>query len=248
MKFIQRLTAFIHKIDVLINTPRPNYGSTRCTNINMLLMHLCDFNREQYCYILQWLAYPLRHPGAKMCYGLVINGEQNTGLNLFFQHVAVAVHQGHARIVHAGVLSDRLQNIVAAPLVVVDGAITARTIERVKVLMASESVSVKRKDYPVRSVSNGMNFILLSGDMNMLPAAGMARRFMVMEAPPARDRAFYQAVESEIKDGGIDAFRDFLRRGIDMDGFNETTVPPGFERAAPSEPKAGSLRLVREPA
>lgn len=245
--FFRSIKNWIHKISVVINTPllKP---SVHCTNINMLLMHLCDFNQAHYRYILQWLAYPLKNPGAKMCYGLVINGGQGTGKNMFFQHVAVPLYNGLAHIVHADALSDRFKNWAGSPLVVVDGNITQRAMARVKGLITSKSLIIESKGQPPREMANQMNFVFLTGDINPIPLAYADRRFMVLEAPPARERAFYQAIAHEIKNGGVDEFRQFLLRHVDLTGFNETTRPPGLDRADVNEYRAASAHAAREAA
>jgi hypothetical protein len=246
--FLTSLKNFIRHIGVLIGAPRPRQFSPHCTNINMLLMHLCDFNQLHYSYILQWLAYPLRNPGAKMCYGLVIKGGQGTGKNMFFQNVAVPLYEGKARIVHADVLSDRFNCWAGAPLVVIDSTLTARALARVKALMTSKSLIIESRSQPPREMANRMNFIFLSGDFNPPRLERDNRRFMILETPPAREHAFYQAVAHEIKNGGVDAFREFLLHGIDMAGFNETTQPPGFERGDANEYRAGSAHAAQEAA
>ena len=158
------------------------------------------------------------------------------------------MHQGAGRLVHTSALASRFNHTWAgAPLLVADGSISNEAMTKVKALMTSPSIVVDRKGEPSRWAPNRMNFVFLTGARNPL-RSGTDRRFMVLEAPPARENVFYQAIEAEIKNGGVDAFRDFLLRGIDMDGFNETTVPPGFERADPSEVRAGSLHLVKETA
>ena len=43
---------------------------------------------EVLSFVLNWLAYPLQHPGAKMATALVIHGPQGTGKNLFFEAYA----------------------------------------------------------------------------------------------------------------------------------------------------------------
>ena len=248
MNLIQRLTSIIHTIGVKISTPpaAPVRISAHCTNIDVLLMHLCDFDRERYSYILRWLAYPLRNPGAKMRYGLAIKGEEGTGMSLFFRDVAVALHQGDGRAIHADALNSTFNHSWAgAALVVVNGKVARHALERMKTLMTSDSVIVYRAHEPARWVPNRMNFIFTSGDVDFLPVV-TGRRFMVVEAPPAREKAFYQAVASEIKDGGVDAFRDYLLHGIDMAGFNETTIPPGLERAPYA--RRHPMHMAKEPA
>lgn len=230
-EFFRRLSSWMHRISVIISTPppRPVRVSAHCTNINMLLMHLCDFDADSYSYVLQWLAYPLRNPGAKMSYGIVVNGNgYRSGTSLFFQHVAVSLHQGNAKIIHSSQLDDRYKSWATAPLVVVDGSATQRAMDIVKGLMAADNLLINRKGQLPALAENRMNFVFLSDDINSRRRSLAARRFMVIDAPPARERVFYQAIAHEIENGGVDAFRDYLMHGIDMDGFNETTLPPGL--------------------
>lgn len=244
--FIRRLARFAHKISVIISTPpaRPLRVSSHCTNINMLLMHLCDFDDKRYSYVLQWLAYPLKHPGAKMSYGLVVSGGEGTGKKLFFHDVALALHRGKGRIIHATRLSDHLAGCLDSSLVVIDGNFTQRTVARVKALMTSKSVTIEAGATQLpREIPNQINFAFLSGDTNPICDFGGSRRFMIIDAPPRRERCFYQAIRHEIKNGGVDAFRDYLMHGIDLEGFNESTLPPGLrDDPVPSTHAAKAIR------
>jgi putative DNA primase/helicase len=247
--FMTRSHSMLTALRALIGSvpPATPHISAHCTNIHMLLMHLCDFDRVRYAYILKWLAYPLRHPGAKMRYGLAIKAEKGTGASLFFHQVALALHQGAGRAIDIGHFGDQFnEQWAGAPLLLVDGFPQVLTAH-LKSLLTSETITIRRKGKTFMEVPNHMNFIFLSGAHHALPA-GTDRRFMVLETPPRREALFYQAVASEIKDGGVDAFRYFLMHGIDLGGFNETTIPPGFERTEPSEVCAESLHLAKEAA
>lgn len=239
-----RFNSFVRDLGAILFTPAAPRPTPHCTNINMLLMHLCDFNADHYSYILQWLAYPLRNPGAKMCYGLIINGDTGTGTNLFFQHVAAMLYDGQARVIHADALSARFTNWVGAPLVVIDGNVTQRAVARIKGLMTAATVNIARKGEQ-RTERNRMNFVFLSGAGNWVRAEVADRRFLIVEAPPAREKVFYQAVQYEIQNGGIDAFREYLMRGIDMEGFNETTMPPGLSRFGTNRTRTAASHDIR---
>ena len=96
----------------------------------------------------------------------------------------------------------------------------------VPVGVAAENFTIQRMDHAPRVVPNRLNFIYVTSSPDFLPADVGNRRFTVIEVPPARQRAFYQAVAHEIAEGGAEAFRDYLMHGLDMGTFNERTLPP----------------------
>lgn len=228
---LKHLSTFIRAIYRMIagTAPTTPHISASCTNINMLLMHLCDFDQERYCYILKWLAYPLRNPGARMRYGMAINVTPGTRVSLFFNQVALALHQGAGRSIDINRFRDhRKADWADAPLLLVDGGMRLAEAH-IKSFITADTITVREAGKVFKTIPNRMNFIFISGSGDFLDQSD-TRRSMVLDTPPPRERLFYQAAASTIKDGGVDAFRHFLMHGIDMGGFNETTIPPGFER------------------
>lgn len=226
---LKPISTFIRAIVRMVagTPPKAPYVSANCTNINMLLMHLCDFDRERYNYVLRWLAYPLRNPGAKMCYGLAVNAIEGTGVSLFFQDVAVALHQGAARSIDINRFRDHHNSQWAgAPLLLVDGA-RQQFASFIKSTMTTDVITVRGPGKVFRVMPNNMNFVFVSSVPDCFTGSDN-RRFMVLDTPPPRERVLYQAVATEIKDGGVEAFRHFLMHGIDLGGFNETTIPPTY--------------------
>ena len=208
----------------------PAAGAARpghCGNILVLLAHLCDMDHDMQLYVLRWLAYPLRNPGAKMSTALVFNGGQGSGKSLFFKYVAAAMYDENAAMIRPNDLHSKFNYwAVGANLVVVDGDYAPRHLERMKAFHAAESFMITLKGHEPRSVVNRLNFVYLSDQEDFLPKDAGSRRFVVVEVPPARPRGFYEAIAYEIANGGVDAFRDYLMRGLDMSDFNENTLPP----------------------
>lgn len=210
---------------------QPHQQPTHCGNINALLLHLCDFDYELHGWVLQWLAYPLRNPGAKMERGLIVNGGEGTGKTLFFEHVIASLYGDAAR--HIG--ERRLASVFspwmpAARYVVVEGILSRRCVPTLKYLVSSQFVTIEQKGKEPYTVENEMNFVFLSGSDNFLPPSLNERRFVVIEAPPKREPRFYRAVADEINNGGVDVFRDYLVHHLDMDGFHQYTKPPASAR------------------
>lgn len=202
-----------------------------CGNILTLLAHLCDMDDDLQLYVLRWLAYPLRNPGAKMSTALVFNGGQGSGKNLFFNHVAAALYGDNAANIQPNDLYGKFNYwAVSANLVVVDGDYAPRHLERMKVFHAAEAFVITLQGHPPCTVANRLNFVYLSDQEDFLPSDAGSRRFVTVEVPPARPRGFYAAIAHEIANGGLDAFRAYLMHGLDMSDFNENTLPPPATR------------------
>lgn len=210
-----------------IAAPPRQVPTAHCSNIDALLVHLCDYDHQLHGWILRWLAYPLRNPGAKMDTCLVINGGQDTGKNLFFDRVMAALYCEGVRSISERALNSSFNAWASgARFVVVSGEFSKRNAARLKALLTGSSVIIEERDKPYRKEANLMNFVFVSGAKDFLRAEYSDRRFFVVEAPPAQVPMFYRAVIAEIENGGIDAFRDYLVHTLDMTGFDEHTPPP----------------------
>ncbi|NML62245.1 hypothetical protein HHL21_14405 [Massilia sp. RP-1-19] len=211
----------------LLTRPAPTRMPSCCVNINALLLHLCDFDHELYGYVLKWLAYPLRHPGAKMNRALIFNGGAGSGKSLFFNRVVTGLYGGEARHVNDSVLTASFNAWAAsARFVLAEDDLTNQAQVTLKRLISSDIVTINGKGVPEYAEPNRMNFVFLSGAADFLPASVGDRRFVVIEVPPARGPLFYRAVRDEIDNGGVDAFREYLMRGIDLGTFDQYTLPP----------------------
>ncbi|MGZ9027352.1 MAG: primase-helicase family protein [Telluria sp.] len=216
-----------------MRNPGPPRMPPQCVNINALLLHLCDFDHEVYAYVLKWLAYPLQRPGARMSRALVFNGGQGSGKDLFFRHVVANLYADSARRLKDSALASVFTPwALGARFVLVDGTFTSKAQDTLKFFLASEVVAINAKGMALRTERNRMNFVFLSNAHDFLPSSVSHRRFAVIEVPPPRQRVFYEAVWAEIHNGGIDAFRSYLRHGIDLGTFDEYTLPPASVRTA----------------
>lgn len=217
---------FVRSVSRIISPARGSM-SAQCVNINALLMHLCDFDQPTYRYIIKWLAYPLQNPGAKMERGILMNGQPGTGSNIFFERVVAAIYGSSARLLHARATDATFNSwVLGAAFVVVDGAATKSAIANLRALITSDSVAVDQKGQEPRVIPNHMNFVLLSHSSDFLPLSTLSRRFFAVEAPPARERLFYDAVLAEIANGGVEAFSRYLKYEVNLEGFNQFSAPP----------------------
>lgn len=205
----------------------PQSPPPHCGNINHLLLHLCDFDYELHAWVLRWLAYPLRNPGAKMERGLIVNGGEGTGKTLFFEHVIARLYGDAARHISErkliGVFSSWMP---AARYVVVEGMLSRRVVHALNHMISSQFVTIEEKGQSAYGAENEMNFVFLADSDNFVPPTLDQRRFVVIEAPPKREPRFYRAVADEINNGGVEVFRDYLLHHLDMEGFTQYSKPP----------------------
>lgn len=209
-------------------TDRSSYRPAGCNNILMLLLHLCDMDEQLQQWVLRWLAYPLRNPGARMSTAIVINGPTGIGINTFFEGVACQLHDTHhviaARQMHYHLFGA---SWARAKLVVVKGRFNVGSHRmRLKELMSADSLIVERSDRTPCTVPNELNFVFTSRYPDLLPEHCADKQFIIIEAPPARQASFYDAIEHEIDHGGVHEFLEYLRRDLDMGDFNADTLPP----------------------
>jgi hypothetical protein len=215
-------------------TDRSAHQPPNFANIRALLLHLCDYNEALCHWVLCWLAYPLRNPGAKMAMGLVVNGEEGTGKSLFFDTIVRRLYGDDGVAVRdASQLHAAFTRWAAGTrLAVFEGKFTKNNAARLKELIAAVAIGYIDANGPRgQTRKTRMNFVFLSTSSEFLPVVESDRRLALLEVPPRQVPRFYLAVRAEIDNGGVDAFREYLMRGLDLRGFDEHTRPP----AAPAQ-------------
>jgi putative DNA primase/helicase len=232
MSNLRRITTFIRGVARIVSVAwgycdRGTRRPVGCNNILTLLLHVCDMDENMRMWILRWTAFQLRNPGAKMRTALVING-QHFGKSVFFKDVLTALFVNRSRVITADQLHDKFTRwaIAACSLVVVHGTYAPRHMARMRAFVTAESFVVEQRGTAPQTRPSHLNFVFLSGSSEFLPADVGGRRFAVIESPPVWQRSFHHAVQDEIKNGGIQAFFEYLVRDLDMATFNESTLPP----------------------
>ncbi len=207
---------------------RPKKGDS--TQIQVLLAHLCDGKEELQMWILRWLAYPLRFPGAKMETSIIMHGDEGSGKNFFFEKVVKAIYGEYGYVIGNAQLESNFNDWASMKLfMVADEVVTRSELKqmkgKLKYLVSGDTVIVNPKGLPEHSEANQMNFVFLSNELQPLALDKTDRRYLVVWTPPALSREFYVGVANEISAGGIEAFYHYLVHELDMGDFNEHTKP-----------------------
>ncbi|NML62255.1 hypothetical protein HHL21_14455 [Massilia sp. RP-1-19] len=209
-------------------TMRPRSGN--CMQIQVLLLHLCDGNHDLATWILRWLAYPLRNPGAKMETSIIMHGDEGSGKNFFFEKVVKTIYGVYGYVIGNAQLEANFNDWASMKLfMVADEVVTRSELKqmkgKLKYLVSGDTIIVNPKGLPEHSEKNQMNFVFLSNELQPLALDKTDRRYLVVWTPPALGREFYEGVWEEIKAGGVEAFYHYLVHELDMGEFNEHTKP-----------------------
>lgn len=201
-----------------------------CSKILDLLSHLCDNNQELMDWILKWIAYPLRHPGAKMTTSIIMHGDEGSGKNLFFEKVVRRIYGTYAGVIGNAQIESQFNEWASRKLFFVcDEVVTRNELKqlkgKLKHMISGDEISINPKNLPERQEANHMNFVFLSNELQPLALDKTDRRYLVVWTPPKKDLSYYKEVADQAYSGGMEAFYHYLMYELDMGDFNEHTKP-----------------------
>lgn len=213
---------------------KPKAGD--CGLIVQLLEHLCsteDGGEEKPLteWVLNWLAYPLQHLGAKMQTALLFHGMPGAGKNLLFKVLRMIYGEYYTEIGQAQLEFFRFNGWGSRKMMVIGNEVISRTELKhsegqLRQWISEPTWQVDEKNLPLREEANHCNFVFLSNFVVPLSLGRRDRRMAVMYTPRQEKPAeFYADVAAQIAAGGAEAFlQQLLTR--DLGDFNEHSKPP----------------------
>lgn len=206
-----------------------------CTPLLELLEHLCgecagtpEAVQAVVDWVLDWLAWPLQHPGAKMSSALVFHGPQGAGKNLFFEAVA-SIYGRYAVVVGQDQLEDKFNDWASQRLFVIGDEVVARAElfhqkNKLKAFITGETIQINTKMMPLRTERNHVNVVFLSNEHQPLALEPDDRRYLVVYTPPRRADDLYDRVAGFLRAGGARVFLHYLL-ARDLSGFGPHVRP-----------------------
>lgn len=209
----------------------PAEGS--CKHLLELLWHLVGADEPLFRWVMQWLAYPIQNPGAKMHSCLVFHGAQGTGKNLFFEAI-MGIYGRYGRIVDQAAVEDKFNDWLSAKLFLIADEVVARSElfhikNKLKSYITGEWVRINPKGMAARDEKNRANLVFLSNEVRPVALEEDDRRHCVVYTPEKLAAEFYERAAAEVKTGGIAALHWFLLHKVDCTGFDVSTKPPWTE-------------------
>ncbi|QRM19547.1 hypothetical protein GBK02_09105 [Dechloromonas sp. TW-R-39-2] len=209
----------------------PKEGS--CDKLLELIEYLCgkeSNSREVFQWLLCWLAYPLQNPGAKMASAVIMHGPQGTGKSTVFQTVA-KIYGDYATVLNQRGLEDKFNSDWSDSklFILAEEVVTRAEMwhikNELKELVTGEWIRINPKNIAAYRQRNQVNICYLSNENQPLPLDNDDRRHLVIYTPPALSEAYYDDVNIELENGGIEAFYHFLIT-LDISAFHPKKRPP----------------------
>jgi putative DNA primase/helicase len=194
-----------------------------------LLEHLCDGDIEIREWVLDWIAYPLQNPGAKMPTSVIMHGDEGSGKNLFWE-IVQAIYGEYGSVVGQDQLESKFNDYLSKKLFIIGDEVLSRQEMRhlkgkLKAMISGKTLQIETKMMPVRPEVNHVNLVFLSNELQPNALDASDRRHLVVWTPPKQERAYYQAVATCADNGGREAFyHAMLAR--DISKFDPFAPPP----------------------
>lgn len=222
--------------DVLLNTwkgwpMKPAAG--QCDVLLDLIAYLCGKEQsgsEVYEWLLSWMAWPLQHPGAKMGSAVIMHGPQGTGKTTVFK-VMCQIYGQYGLVVDQDAIEDKFNSDWGENrLFILAEEIVSRmemwhVKNKLKNLVTGDTIRINPKGLVAYNQKNRLNIVYLSNENQPLPLENDDRRHLVIYTPPALSEQFYDELNAELDNGGVEAFYDFLLRR-DLSDFHPKKRPP----------------------
>jgi len=207
---------------------KPRQGD--CMDLMDLLFHLCNNDVAAYEWALNWIAYPLQNPGAKMRTAIVIHGREGGGKNLFWSAVE-KIYGKYATIITQNELESSFNGWASGKLFIIGNEVVSRQEMFhkkgiIKNLITEPKLQINEKNVPVRYEDNHANMVFFSNVLQPVTPDSGDRRFLILWTPPKLDKSFYKKVADFIhREEGHEIFYQYLLN-LDLGGFDEYTEPP----------------------
>lgn len=207
---------------------KPEKGD--CRLILQHIQRLCGGRSQEYMWLLNWLAYPLQHPGSKMASAVIVHGSEGTGKSITFDEIMGRIYGHYKTTIGQQQLESSFTEWQSKKLFVLAEEVVARSERNqfkgvLKHLVTGSTLQIDQKHMSLRDETNHMNLVFLSNSTIPLELDTGDRRYMVLyvdDVPPAE---YFKALFEEINNGGVEAFFDFLLN-MDLGDFNPHTKPP----------------------
>ncbi len=200
-----------------------------------LLDHLVDGDAVVREWILDWIAYPLQNPGAKMPTSVIMHGDEGSGKNLFWEIVR-DIYGEYGSVVGQDQLEDKFNDWISRKLFIIGDEVLSRQEMRhlkgkLKAMISGKEIKINTKMMPLRSETNHVNMVFLSNELQPNALDATDRRYCVVWTPQKLNQFFYKSVVHCRDIGGTEGFFYALMQR-DLSSFDPFAPPPATKAKA----------------
>lgn len=188
----------------------------QCENIIALAYHLCDARDDVLEWMLNWIAYPLQHLGAKLDTAILMHGSvHGSGKSMFWEkcvkplygRYAVTLGQDQLDTNYTGTRSGKLFMLFEE---VFSSKQRYSNTGKIKHMITGLTQVIEKKFMNAWEEENHGNCVFLSNAIQPMHVESYDRRFQVIWPIETADESIYAEVDREVASGGLEAFLAFL--------------------------------------
>jgi putative DNA primase/helicase len=165
-------------------------------------------------WLLCWFALPLQKLGTKLRTAVIMHGDEGAGKNFLFETM-LEIYGEYGALVGQDELEDKFNDWRSRKMMVVGDEVSSRlelvhNKNRLKALITSPRVQINPKNLPRREEANFINVGFLSNELLPLVLDNTDRRYLVIYTPPPLDESVYKELGRWRKQGGTEAWYQYL--------------------------------------
>ncbi|MCM2317898.1 MAG: bifunctional DNA primase/polymerase [Pseudomonas sp.] len=205
-------------------------GKDGCALIRHHLGLLCGHRLDEYEFLVNWIAYPLQNPGAKMASSVVMFGAEGPGKSLLWELVVKRIYGDYGTTIGQAQLESQFTGWQSRKLFALAEEVVSREEMRhykgvLKHLVSGNTLQINEKNMPCREEKNHLNMVFLSNSTLPMALDEGDRRYLVLYVDRVMPKEYFDELVAEIDNGGVEAFYQYLMER-DLTGFSAHAKPP----------------------
>lgn len=195
-----------------------------------ILYVICNGDKEQYEYVIRWIARLVQQPWTPGEVALVLQGKKGIGKGKFVNTLCRLLGQNSMSIYNGKHLTGNFNaHLEDCILLYVDEAFWAgdKSGESVlKGLITEPTIPIERKGFDLKSVRNLLHIIMSSNNDWVVPASTDERRYCVLKVSEhhMNDFPYFAAMDEELNNGGLAAMLYYFMN-LNISDFNVRAIP-----------------------
>ena len=176
-----------------------------------ILEVLANGNEKHAEYIIRWSAWAVQNPDKPCEVALVFRGGEGVGKGIFARALKELFGRNGKQIFSSVHLTGKFNSHLRdCCLLFADEAVVPdddKGTSVLKGLITEPTIAIEGKGRDVEWVTNHVKVVMASNADYVVPAGKDARRFVVLDVPKTyqQDKAYFTALDAELKDGGREA-------------------------------------------
>lgn len=188
----------------------------KCEHIITLLQHLCGYRMDVIEWMINWIAYPLQHVGAKMDSAVLMHGDiHGSGKSMFWELCVKPLYGEYGTTLGQHQLESQYTSSRSRRLFILFEEVFASNQKYshtgvLKHMITGKTQTIEKKFVDSWEEENHLNAVFLSNAIQPFHVEAHDRRYMVVWPGEKLPDELKTAVSYELANGGLEAFYGFL--------------------------------------